>query len=74
MVLKCKTLARGLEASSQVTLTISGDAMPQDVILHSPANVDRVDLHKSQMIQRGSDVCETGIKTGGKANEAPGCE
>ncbi|MCU0750260.1 MAG: hypothetical protein MUF13_12010 [Akkermansiaceae bacterium] len=73
MVLKSKALARGLKASREVTFSISGDTMPQNVILHASANVDRVDLHKSQMIQRSFDICETGIKTGGKAHEAPGC-
>lgn len=74
MVLKGKAFARALKASREIPLTITGNSMPQDVILHAPADVDRVDLHEPQMVQRGSDACETGIKTCSETDEAPGCQ
>lgn len=73
MMFEGETFSRGLEVTRQISLTIPGDTVAQDVILHSTTNVDGVDLYEPQMIQRFPDLRETGIKTRGKAHEAAGC-
>jgi len=58
-----------MQVPHEITFAVATDAMAQDVIVHSTAHVDGIDLHKAQMIQRRADIRKSSIETSGLPHE-----
>ena len=54
----------------QILLAITAHTMPQDVILHATADIDRIDLHKPQMPQRRCHIGKRTVQTRRPDHEA----
>lgn len=73
MMLKGGAHALVMEMSHQILLSITNDPMPEDVILHSPTDIDRINLHEAKMSERFVQRCKACIKARGEAHETAGC-
>ena len=70
MMLKGPSRPITMQMPHEIALAVAADAMAQDVIVHATADVDGINLHKAQMIERRADIRKTGIKAGGLPHEA----
>ena len=78
MVLKREALAGGqqlfvaVQMAHEVAFTMPGHAVAEDVVVHAAADIDRIDLHKTELIEYRSDVRRGLIEQDGAAVKTPG--
>ena len=46
-----------MQMAHEVALAMTGHAIAENVVVHAAADVDRVDLYITEMIDHGADTC-----------------
>src|SRR5687767_10707883 len=61
-----------MEVAHEIALTIGRDAVPEDEVVHAPANVERVDLHIPMAGERRRYIGVRGCEAERPAEKAAG--
>ena len=72
MMLESSACAIMMQVPHQVMLAVILHAMTENVILHSPADIDGINLHKTQVFQRMLRAGEASIQACGETHELAG--
>ena len=73
MMLKGGANALMMQMAHQIMLSITNDAMPENVILHPPTDIDGINLHEAKMSERFVQRCKACIQPRGEAHETASC-
>ena len=69
MMLKGTAWPFAMHMPHEIALTIASHTMSQNVIVHATADIDGIDLHKTQMIERRARISKSGIQTSSLPHE-----
>jgi len=69
MMLKGTAGPFAMHMPHEIALAIAAYTRAQNMIVHATADIDGIDLHKTQMIERRARISKSGIQTSGLPHE-----